>query len=90
MPIYEYANEALGVEVQLRQAVDERRDSIVLTRRQIPSRVTVGVGVAAPTINDRLAAGYKQLESSGQMNGATGKDYLPTSEIKRAMAEPAC
>ena len=87
MPIYEYANDALGIEIPMHFALADRPDEIVLKRRTVPTRVTIGTGAQAPTINDRLAAGYKALESKGLLKD--GPNTLSTAEIKRAIAEPA-
>lgn len=87
MPTYEYANEELGIEVTVRMPVDARPDQIVLRRRSVPSRVTVGTGARPPSIGDKLAAGYKALENAGQLRDSP--NYLPTHAIKRAIAEPA-
>lgn len=53
-------------------------------------RTSVGfiMGAAAPNINERLAAGYKHLENTGQLNGKG--NYLSTKAIKRALETPAC
>lgn len=87
MPIYEFENVEHGLAVALRMPVDERKNEIVLTRKQIPSHLTVGVGAKPPTTGEKLQQGYKVLEECGQLR-ETGGDYLSIKEIKQVIAAP--
>lgn len=86
MPCYEFENEEHGIRLVLPLSVYGRPDTIVLRRRTVPSRVTIGVGAKPPTDGEKLAAGYKQIEDRGQLQ--TGGNYLDVATIKRAIAEP--
>jgi hypothetical protein len=86
MPIYEYENPEYAVTVLAQFPVASRPDTIVLTRRTVPSRVTVCTGAQAPTMSDKLAEGYKTLEARGQLKA--GPKTMSTQAIKRAIAMP--
>jgi hypothetical protein len=87
MPLYEFENEEHGIRVTLPLPVKGRPDAIVLKRRTVPSRVTVGVGAKPPTHSDKLREGYKKLEEAGGLQ-ERGGNYLPVSTIKRALETP--
>lgn len=86
MPLYEFENADHGVTLLAQFPVDARPDTITLTRRTVPSRVTVCTGAKAPTMSDKLAQGYKDLESRGQLK--EGPKTMTTAAIKRAIAMP--
>lgn len=87
MPLYEYENSVHGITIDLRLPVDDRPDKIVLTRRRVPSGVTVGTGTPPPTLGDRLAVGYKTIEAAGHLRDHQA-GYLDTATVKRALAMP--
>lgn len=86
MPLYEFENEEHAVVLLAQFPVNARPDEIVLKRRTVPSRVTVCTGAKAPTMSDKLAQGYKELESRGQLKA--GPKTLSTRAIKQAIAMP--
>lgn len=86
MPMYEFVNEDLGVKLDVQFPVDARPDEIVLQRKRVPSRVTVGVGALPPTEGKKLLDGYKQLEERGQFEDRPG--YYTAKQIKAASALP--
>lgn len=86
MPLYEFINEEHGLTQTLQFPVGSRPDEIVLRRRTVPSRVTIGTGAKAPTMSDKLAQGYKDLESRGQLKA--GPNTPTTQQIKQAIAMP--
>lgn len=86
MPLYEYENAEHAVVLLAQFPVNARPDEIVLKRRTVPSRVTVCTGAKAPTMSDKLAQGYKELESRGQLKA--GPKTLSTRAIKQAIAMP--
>jgi hypothetical protein len=88
MPLYEFTNEELGLTALVPFSIAERPDEIVLKRAAIPSRISVGVGARPPTQGEKLAQGYKKLEDMGGLMKTAGKDYLPISAIKEAIATP--
>jgi hypothetical protein len=87
MPAYEFENEEHAVVLVAQFPVNARPDEIVLRRRTVPSRVTIGTGAKPPTMSDKLARGYKDLESRGQLV-AKGTHAMTTAQIKRAIAMP--
>lgn len=87
MPIYEYENPEHGITVALRMPVNERKNEIILKRKQIPSHLTVGVGAKPPTMGEKLHQGYKVLEECGQLK-ETGGNYLPLDTVKKVLAAP--
>lgn len=86
MPLYEYANDEHGLTQTLQFPVNGRPDEIVLRRRTVPSRVTIGTGAKPPTMSDKLAQGYKDLEARGQLK--PGPATPTTQQIKQAIAMP--
>lgn len=86
MPLYEYENADHAVVLLAQFPVADRPDEIVLRRRTVPSRVTICTGAQAPTMSDKLAQGYKDLEARGQLKA--GPKTLSTAAIKRAIAMP--
>lgn len=86
MPIYEYENQEHAVVLLAQFPISARPDEIVLRRRTVPSRVTICTGARAPTMSDKLAQGYKDLESRGQLK--PGPKTMSTQAIKRAIAMP--
>lgn len=88
MPLYEYENAEHGITHTVACGLAERPAQIVLTRRMVPSRVTIGVGAQPPTMGHKLAAGYKALEASATGLADRGGRYLPVETIKRAIAMP--
>ena len=87
MPLYEFQNDEHSVTCCVHFPADARPDTITLTRRTVPSRVSICVGAQPPTMSDKLAAGYKHLEDTGKL-AARGKAALSTATIKRAIAMP--
>jgi hypothetical protein len=86
VPTYEYTNEEHGIRIDVRMPVDARTDTIVLTRRTVPSRITVGVGAQPPTHGERLLKDYKRLEDTGQLSDHP--NYLSPAQVKAAAALP--
>ena len=86
MPLYEYTNEQHGLKHAIQFPVNGRPDEIVLRRCTVPSRITIGTGAKPPTMSDKLAQGYKDLESRGQLK--QGPATLSTQQIKQAIAMP--
>lgn len=87
MPLYEYENAEHGITTTIACPLDRRPEEIVLRRRSVPSRITVGTGAKPPTMGDKLAQGYKALENAGQLTDRGG-NYLPIKTIKEAIATP--
>jgi len=86
MPAYEFENEEHGLTQTLHFPVNTRPDEIVLRRRTVPSRITIGTGAKPLTMGDKLAQGYKDLESRGQLKD--GPASPTTKQIKQAIAMP--
>ena len=87
MPLYEFENAEHSVTLLAQFPAHARPDTITLTRRTVPSRVSICVGAQPPTMSDKLAAGYKHLEDTGKL-AARGSAALSTATIKRAIAMP--
>lgn len=88
MPLYEFENVQHDIRVTLPLPVEGRPDEIVLKRRTVPSRITVGVGTKPPTLSQKLAQGYKRLEETGALRDDKSGQYLPVKTIKRALETP--
>lgn len=88
MPLYEYENREHGITHTVACPLAQRPEQIVLTRRTVPSRITVGVGARPPTMGDKLAQGYKALENSKTGLADRSGNYLPVKTIKEAIATP--
>lgn len=88
MPLYEFTNKEHGISVTVPFAVNDRPNAITLVRTSVPSRLMIGTGAKPETHSDKLRKGYKQLEDSGGLRATAGKNYLPVSTIKRALAMP--
>ena len=86
MPMYEFVNERLGVKLDVQFPVDERPDEIVLQRKRVPSRVTVGTGAQPQTGGQELLQEYKRLEEQGQFVERPG--YYSAKQIKAAAQLP--
>ncbi len=86
MPVYEFENLEHGIKIDLPLPVEGRPDQIVLTRRTIPSRITVGSGTKAPTQGENLLKSYKALEDQGKLHD--NPNYLSAAQIKRAAEMP--
>lgn len=85
MPIYEYECPEHDVRVDMRFAVADRPDEIVLRRKTVPSRVSVRDSHGAPTpdAKDQVLNGYKALEDSGRL----GRGEFTPDQIKEAWKE---
>jgi hypothetical protein len=86
MPLYEFENTEHGIRIDLPLPVDARPDTIVLVRRTVPSRVTVGVGARPATQGEALLQSYKAMESQGKLTQSS--NYLSVAEVKRAASMP--
>lgn len=86
MPSYEYATDDGEVSVILHRPVEERDAPVVLKRRTVPSRLTVGTGAKPETMGSKLRKGYYKLEERGQLKDRP--NYLPAKTIKKALHIP--
>jgi len=87
MPAYEFVNKRHGLSVLVPCSVERRPRSITLRRVAVPSGVMVCSGARAPTIGDKLFAGYKAMDQAGKLSDKN-PNYLPVKTIKKALAMP--
>lgn len=87
MPIYEFVNEEHGIRAEARFPVSARPDTIVLTRRTVPSRLNIGVGAQPMTAGQELLADYKKLEATTGLDQRPGR--MTAEQIKAAAQSPA-
>jgi hypothetical protein len=86
MPLYEFVNDELGVKLDIPFPVDLRPDQIVLKRKSVPSRITVGVGAKPLTTGEKVLTGFRKMEANGKLPDRPG--YLSATQIKKAWAVP--
>lgn len=88
MPLYEFENKELGIRVDVPFPVNERPNTITLTRAAVPRRLSVGVGAKPETLSDKLRKGYKAREERGDFQGKRAPGRLSAKQIEKALAMP--